>query len=116
METKINKIRVKPRFKIISEVDKDAITQKLKKYILENDTIYDGNINNEVASIYAKTSHNNFWKPYLSLRIETVEHKNRNKRDFWPKCSCLDFFHVLILYFFYYFHGFYHHLVCNETN
>lgn len=97
MEKKINKIRVKPRFKIISEVDKDAITQKLKKYILENDTIYEGNINNEVASIYAKTSHNNFWKPYLSLRIETVENKTEIRGIFGPSSAVWTFF--MFLYF-----------------
>ena len=116
METKINKIRVKPRFKIISEVDKDAITQKLKNYILENETIYDGNINNEVASIYAKTSHNNFWKPYLSLRIETVEHKNRNKRDFWPQFCRLDFFYVSLLWFKRKFYGVHYFIFRYQTD
>ena len=94
---KINKIRVKPRFKITSEFDKDFFEQKLKNFILENQTIYQGNINNEVATLSVKTSHNDFWKPYLSIRLETVENRTEIRGVFGPSSAVWTFF--MFLYF-----------------
>ena len=50
MDKKINKIRIKPRFKVISDFEKEYFENKLKEYILKNNTIFHGNINKEVAN------------------------------------------------------------------
>lgn len=94
---KINKIRVKPRFKIISEFDKDFFEQKLKNYLLANSSVYQGNINNEVATLSVKTPHNDFWKPYLSIRMETADNKTEIRGIFGPSPAVWTFF--MFLYF-----------------
>ncbi len=115
MDKKINTIRTRPRFKLETDLSKEDFELNLKTELQKNTEIQ-GNINKEVASIWVKTVHNEFWKPYLSLRAEKEDEKNLYQRNFWTKCSRLDFFYVPLLHFFYYFHGFYYYLGCYKTN
>jgi hypothetical protein len=75
MEEKLNSLRTRPRFKIYTDFDTETCAQKIKIFACSSEEIYQGNINNEVANIWIKTEHNEFWKPYLSLRIEKRKSK-----------------------------------------
>jgi len=97
MDKKINKIRIKPRFKVISDFEKEYFENKLKEYILKNNTTFQGNINKEVATISVKTHHDEYWKPYLSLRMETTENKTEIRGIFGPSAAVWTFF--MFLYF-----------------
>lgn len=97
MNRKINKIRIKPRFKVISNFEKEHFEKKLKEYISKNNSIFQGNINKEVATISVKTQHNEFWKPYLSLRMETTDNKTEIRGIFGPSAAVWTFF--MFLYF-----------------
>jgi len=97
MDKKINKIRIKPRFKVISDFEKEYFENKLKEYILKNNTTFQGNINKEVATISIKTHHDEYWKPYLSLRMETTENKTEIRGIFGPSAAVWTFF--MFLYF-----------------
>ena len=115
MDKKLNTIRTRPRFKLETDLSKEDFELNLKTKLQKNTEIQ-GNINKEVASIWVKTAHNEFWKPYLSLRVEKEDEKTIIRGIFGPSAAVWTFFYVPLLYFFYYFHGFYHHLVCYKTN
>ena len=53
-----------------------------------------------------KTAHNEFWKPYLSLRAENEDEKPLSEELFGPSAAVWTFFMFLYFFFFYYFHGF----------
>ena len=57
-----------------------------------------------MASIWVKT-HNEFWKPYLSLRAENEDEKPSSE-ELLDQVQLFGLFYVPLLYFFYYFHGF----------
>lgn len=69
-ETKLDKIRSRPRFKIYTPLSKTDYIKKLKQYLEENSKDFYGNINAEVAEISVRTPQENYWKPRLALRIE----------------------------------------------
>jgi hypothetical protein len=75
MEEKLNSLRTRPRFKIYTDFDTETCAQKIKSLLALHKENLQGNINNEVANIWIKTEHNEFWKPYLSLRIEKENHQ-----------------------------------------
>lgn len=96
-ETKLDKIRSRPRFKIYSLLSKTDYTEKLNQYLEENSKDFYGNINAEVAEISVRTPQENYWKPRLALRIEE-EGKNTVIRGvFGPSSSVWTFF--VFLYF-----------------
>jgi uncharacterized protein YqeY len=72
MDKKLNTIRTRPRFKLETDLSKEDFELNLKTELQKNTEIQ-GNINKEVASIWVKTAHNEFWKPYLSLRAESLK-------------------------------------------
>ena len=75
MDKKLNTIRTRPRFKLETDLSKEDFELNLKTELQKNTEIQ-GNINKEVASIWVKTAHNEFWKPYLSLRAENENEGN----------------------------------------
>ena len=50
-----------------------------------------------MASIWVKTAHNEFWKPYLSLRAENEDGKTIIRGTFGPSAAVWTFF--MFLYF-----------------
>ena len=50
-----------------------------------------------MASIWVKTAHNEFWKPYLSLRAENEDEKTIIRGTFGPSAAVWTFF--MFLYF-----------------
>lgn len=97
MKKKLNSLRQRPRFKIYSDLEAEICAEKLKSQLHFQNKIFQGNINKEVANIWVKTEHNEFWKPYLSLRIEKEENKTVIRGIFGPSPSVWTFF--MFLYF-----------------
>ncbi|MFT3919221.1 hypothetical protein [Cloacibacterium sp.] len=97
MEEKLNSLRTRPRFKIYTDFDTEICAQKIKSLLALHKENLQGNINNEVANIWIKTEHNEFWKPYLSLRIEKENHQTVIRGVFGPSAAVWTFF--MFLYF-----------------
>ena len=95
MEEKLNSLR--PRFKIFTDLETQTCAEKLKSQLKIENQIFQGNINKEVANIWVKTQHNEFWKPYLSLRIEKEEYQTVIRGIFGPSSAVWTFF--MFLYF-----------------
>ncbi len=87
MDKKLNTIRTRPRFKLETDLSKEDFELNLKTKLQKNPKIQ-GNINKEVASIWVKTAHNEFWKPYLSLRVEKEDGKTIIKTTQKQKQLC----------------------------
>ena len=96
MPEKLNPIRTRPRFKLETDLSKEDFELNLKTELQKNTEIQ-GNINKEVANIWVKTQHNEFWKPYLSLRIEKEENQTVIRGIFGPSSAVWTFF--MFLYF-----------------
>ena len=96
MDKKLNTIRTRPRFKLETDLSKEDFELNLKTELQKNTEIQ-GNINKEVASIWVKTAHNEFWKPYLSLRAEKEDEKTIIRGTFGPSAAVWTFF--MFLYF-----------------
>ena len=97
MEEKLNSLRTRPRFKIYTDFDTEICAKKIKSLLALYKENLQGNINNEVANIWIKTEHNEFWKPYLSLRIEKENHQIVIRGVFGPSAAVWTFF--MFLYF-----------------
>lgn len=97
MPEKLNPIRNRPRFKIFTDLETQTCAEKLKSQLKIENQIFQGNINKEVANIWVKTQHNEFWKPYLSLRIEKEENQTVIRGIFGPSSAVWTFF--MFLYF-----------------
>ena len=97
MPEKLNPIRTRPRFKIFTDLETQTCAEKLKSQLKIENQIFQGNINKEVANIWVKTQHNEFWKPYLSLRIEKEEYQTVIRGIFGPSSAVWTFF--MFLYF-----------------
>ena len=97
MPEKLNPIRTRPRFKIFTDLETQTCAEKLKSQLKIENQIFQGNINKEVANIWIKTEHNEFWKPYLSLRIEKENHQTVIRGVFGPSAAVWTFF--MFLYF-----------------
>ena len=97
MPEKLNPIRTRPRFKIFTDLEAETCAEKLKSQLKIENQIFQGNINKEVANIWVKTQHNEFWKPYLSLRIEKEENQTVIRGIFGPSSAVWTFF--MFLYF-----------------
>ena len=96
MEEKLNSLR--PRFKIYTDFDTEICAKKIKSLLAIYKENLQGNINNEVANIWIKTEHNEFWKPYLSLRIEKENHQTVIRGVFGPSAAVWTFFMFLYFY------------------
>lgn len=97
MPEKLNPIRTRPRFKIFTDLEAETCAKQLKSQLKIENQIFQGNINKEVANIWVKTQHNEFWKPYLSLRIEKEENQTVIRGVFGPSAAVWTFF--MFLYF-----------------
>ena len=97
MPEKLNPIRTRPRFKIFTDLEAETCAKQLKSQLKIENQIFQGNINKEVANIWVKTQHNEFWKPYLSLRIEKEEYQTVMRGIFGPSSAVWTFF--MFLYF-----------------
>lgn len=96
-QTTLDRIRTRPRFKILTDLPPATVEMKLKQYLHLHQEEYGGNINKEVASICVKTETDSYWKPYLSIRSETEEGKTVVRGVFGPSSAVWTFF--MFLYF-----------------
>lgn len=96
-ETTLDKIRSRPRFKMFTNLSKEEYAESLKKYLADHQDEFSGNINKEVATICVETQHNSYWKPRLSLRIETEDGQTVIRGIFGPSSAVWTFF--MFLYF-----------------
>ncbi|MCS3529661.1 hypothetical protein [Chryseobacterium sp. JUb7] len=96
-ETTLDKIRTRPRFKMFTDLSKEEYAEHLKIYLAEHKDEFSGNINKEVATICVETEYDNYWKPRLSLRIETEDEKTAVRGIFGPSSAVWTFF--MFLYF-----------------
>lgn len=97
MTEKLNPLRQRPRFKIYTDLGLEECAERLKNQLTIQTKTFQGNINREIANIWVKTEHNEFWKPYLSLRTEYEEHKTVIRGIFGPSPAVWTFF--MFLYF-----------------
>lgn len=95
-ETTLDKIRTRPRFRMITELDPSDYELNLKQY-LSTQKDFEGNINREVATIKIITDENPFWKPTLSLRTSKEEEHTVIRGVFGPSSAVWTFF--MFLYF-----------------
>lgn len=96
-ETTLDKIRTRPRFTMFTNLTKEEYAENLKKYLTEHRDEFSGNINKEVATICVETEYETYWKPRLSLRIETEDEKTSVRGVFGPSSAVWTFF--MFLYF-----------------
>ncbi|WP_295213513.1 hypothetical protein [uncultured Chryseobacterium sp.] len=96
-ETTLDKIRTRPRFTMSTNLTKEEYAENLKKYLAEHRDEFSGNINKEVATICVETEYETYWKPRLSLRIETEDEKTSVRGVFGPSSAVWTFF--MFLYF-----------------
>ncbi len=96
-ETTLDKIRNRPRFKMYTHLSKELYAENLKKYLSEHSKEFSGNINQEIATIYTITGHNDYWKPQLSLRVELEDEATVIRGVFGPSSAVWTFF--MFLYF-----------------
>lgn len=97
MESALSQIRRRPRFKIYTHFNTIEYEKILRQKLEENNEFFSGNINKEVASIWLKTNHNNYWKPYLSIRTEKEDNHTVIRGIFGPSAAVWTFF--MFLYF-----------------
>ncbi|KFF76080.1 hypothetical protein HX13_01715 [Chryseobacterium sp. P1-3] len=96
-ESTIDKIRTRPRFKMLTHLTKEEYAENLKKYLAEHKGEFTGNINKEVATIWVETTNDNYWKPRLSLRVEIEDEHTTIRGVFGPSSAVWTFF--MFLYF-----------------
>ncbi|TXF74987.1 hypothetical protein [Chryseobacterium sp.] len=96
-ETTLDKIRTRPRFKLIIQLSQDEYAAGLKKYLQEHREQFSGNVNSEMVTVSVKTETDSYWKPYLSLRIEKEEENTVIRGVFGPSSAVWTFF--MFLYF-----------------
>lgn len=96
-ETTIDKIRTRPRFKMYTHLSKETYAENLKKYLVEHQDEFTGNVNTEVATISVLTKDDNYWKPCLALRTELDEEVTVIRGVFGPSSAVWTFF--MFLYF-----------------
>lgn len=96
-ETTLDKIRTRPRFKMFTHLSKEEYAESLSKYLKEHKDEFSGNVNKEVATIWAQTKYDNYWKPRLSLRIEAEDDDIVIRGIFGPSSAVWTFF--MFLYF-----------------
>ena len=96
-ETTLDKMRSRPRFKMYTSLSSHYYSQQLTNFLNKNEANFSGNINREAATICVKTQHNEYWKPYLTLRTESEENKTVIRGTFGPSSAVWTFF--MFLYF-----------------
>lgn len=96
-QSTIDKIRTRPRFKLYSSLSPEEYELQLKRFLELKSNDFSGNINRETASVYVKTEHNDYWKPYLTLRTEKEDGKTAIRGIFGPSSAVWTFF--MFLYF-----------------
>ena len=97
MNETLNSIRNRPRFKLYTNLSPEQYESNLKSYLDNNKSRFYGNINREVATIFAKTEGENYWKPNLALRIEKEDDMTVIRGIFGPSSAVWTFF--MFLYF-----------------
>lgn len=96
-ETTLDRIRTRPRFKIFTNLNRKEVEQKLKEYLLLHQEEFNGNVNEQLATISVKTPEDHYWKPFLSIRTEIEEEKTIVRGVFGPGSSIWTLF--MFLYF-----------------
>ncbi len=96
-QSTIDKIRTRPRFKIYSSLSPEEYELRLEKSLELKQHLLSGNINREAATFFVKTEHNDYWKPYLTLRTEKEDDKTAIRGIFGPSSAVWTFF--MFLYF-----------------
>ena len=96
-ETSIDHIRVRPRFKILTDISREDYTTFLKHFLASRSEDFSGNINSETAVITVKTGKDDYWKHCLALRTETEDSKTVIRGVFGPSSAVWTFF--MFLYF-----------------
>ncbi|WP_407478965.1 hypothetical protein [Elizabethkingia miricola] len=98
-EATLNSIRNRPRFKFSTKLSPVEYEQHLLDMIRANPLIH-GKINREVASIWVNNNIDNYWKPYLAIRIEKSSEQEDHteiRGIFGPSSAVWTFF--MFLYF-----------------
>ena len=97
MSETLNNIRNRPRFKLYTDLSLEEYERHLRDYLEKHHQQFFGNINKEVATIFVRNHHNNYWKPNLALRIEKEDEKTVIRGIFGPSSAVWTFF--MFLYF-----------------
>ena len=96
-QSTLNRIRTRPRFKMETSLSPAQYEANLKQYLQEHKDDFYGNINQEIATIFVRTTTDEYWKPNLSLRSEIEDEKTIVRGIFGPSSAVWTFF--MFLYF-----------------
>lgn len=70
----LNNIRSRPRYKLETDLSPKEVEQYFLDYVRTHKNIF-GKVNHEVITIWANTDDHNYWKPFVSIRIEKANEK-----------------------------------------
>lgn len=96
-ETTLDKMRLRPRFKMYTELSAEEYSENIKKFLKKNAKEFSGNVNTEIALITVNTEQDHYWKPNLSLRTEMEDQRTVIRGIFGPSSAVWTFF--MFLYF-----------------
>ena len=96
-ETTLDKMRLRPRFKMYTGLSAEEYSENIKKFLKKNAEEFSGNVNTEIVLITVNTEQDHYWKPNLSLRTEMEDHRTVIRGIFGPSSAVWTFF--MFLYF-----------------
>jgi len=99
MSENLNKIILKPRFKLELETEKDLVLEKFSKNLKKDTCDYHYKISGNHIFIDVPEEEDHFWSPQLHLEIEETEKGSLLRGLFAPKPNIWTFFmflHVIV--------------------
>lgn len=96
-ESTLDKIRTRPRFKLLTELSPEQYHSHLSQYLNEHRKEFSGSINRDSAQISVRSKHKPFYKPQLTLRATHEDDSTVIRGIFGPSPSVWTFF--MFLYF-----------------
>ncbi len=91
-QSTLDRIRTRPRFKMIAILSAEDYTSRIKSYLDEHRDQFTGTINREGATISVKNDSDAYYKPYLTLRASEEEGQTVIRGIFGPSPSVWTFF------------------------
>lgn len=95
MEETLNKILLKPRFKVPLKQDKEVVLETFKNQLKEKECKYCSKMGNDHIFIDIPTDQQKIWSPQLELVVENAEEGSVLKGLFAPKPAMWTFFMFL---------------------
>lgn len=91
-QSTLDRIRTRPRFRMIASLSADDYTKLIKTFLEENRDQFTGTIHREGATISVKNNSDAFYKPYLTLRASEEDGHTIIRGIFGPSPAVWTFF------------------------